>query len=94
MALLILFLANLSIVVLSRLPIAAFTFLFLTALAYLLARWLSIMELESFLSQSMQFHRRANHRFEGTAGKLRLPVPRRLRRRAAPQAERWTANDE
>ena len=30
----------------------------------------------------------ANHRFEGTAEKLRFSVPRRLRRRAAPQAER------
>jgi hypothetical protein len=29
-----------------------------------------------------------NHRFEGTAEKLRFSVPRRLRRRAAPQAER------
>ena len=29
-----------------------------------------------------------NPRFEGTACKLRLQVPRRLRRRAAPQAER------
>jgi len=30
-----------------------------------------------------------NPRFEGTAGKLRFPVPRGLRPRAAPQAERW-----
>ena len=29
-----------------------------------------------------------NRRFEGTAEKLRFSVPRRLRRRAAPQAER------
>jgi hypothetical protein len=29
-----------------------------------------------------------NRRFEGTAGKLRLPVPRPLRGRAAPQAKR------
>jgi hypothetical protein len=29
-----------------------------------------------------------NHRFEGTAEKLRFSVPRRLRRRAALQAER------
>jgi hypothetical protein len=28
-----------------------------------------------------------NPRFEGTAGKQRLPVPRPLRGRAAPQAE-------
>ncbi len=32
-----------------------------------------------------------NPRFEGTAGKQGLPVPRRLRRRAAPQAKRWAA---
>jgi hypothetical protein len=29
-----------------------------------------------------------NHRFEGTAEKLRISVPCRLRRRAAPQAGR------
>jgi len=29
---------------------------------------------------------RPNQRFEGTAEKLRFSVPRRLRRRAAPQA--------
>lgn len=34
-----------------------------------------------------------NHRFEGTAGKLRLPVPRRLRLRAAPQAKRWASRN-
>jgi hypothetical protein len=33
-------------------------------------------------------HLGANHRFEGTAEKLRFSVPRRFRRRAAPQAER------
>jgi hypothetical protein len=32
-----------------------------------------------------------NPRFEGTAEKLRFSVPRRLRRRAAPQAERWAS---
>ncbi len=31
---------------------------------------------------------RPNNRFEGTAEKLRFSVPRRLRRRAAPQAKR------
>jgi hypothetical protein len=30
----------------------------------------------------------ANRRFEGTAGKLRLPVPSALRAPAAPQAKR------
>ncbi len=29
-----------------------------------------------------------NHRFEGTAEKLRFSLSRRLRRRAAPQAKR------
>lgn len=33
----------------------------------------------------------ANPRFEGTAEKLRFSVPGRLRRRAAPQAERWAS---
>ena len=37
-----------------------------------------------FLSMSA----RANHRFEGTAEKLRFSVPRGLRPRAAPQAKR------
>lgn len=32
-----------------------------------------------------------NKRFEGTAGKRCLPVPRPLRGRAAPQAKRWGA---
>jgi len=32
---------------------------------------------------------RANTTVEGTAGKLCLPVPRRLRRRAAPHLRRW-----
>jgi hypothetical protein len=32
-----------------------------------------------------------NPRFEGTAEKLRFSVPRRLRRRAAPQARRWAS---
>jgi hypothetical protein len=32
-----------------------------------------------------------NHRFEETAGKHSLPVPRGLRPRAAPQAERWAS---
>ena len=32
-----------------------------------------------------------NRRFEGTAEKLRFSVPRRLRRRAAPQAKRWAS---
>jgi hypothetical protein len=32
-----------------------------------------------------------NPRFEGTAEKLRFSVPRRLRRRAAPQAKRWAS---
>lgn len=36
---------------------------------------------------------RANHRFEGTAEKLRFSVPRRLRRRAAPQAERYATKN-
>ena len=30
-------------------------------------------------------YRKPNPRFEGAAGKRRVPVPRRLRRRAAPQ---------
>lgn len=32
---------------------------------------------------------RVNHRFEGTAEKLRFSVPRRLRLREDPQAERY-----
>ena len=39
---------------------------------------------------------RSNHRFEGTACKLRLQVPRGLRPRAAPQAERsvtWSTHE-
>lgn len=49
MALLILFLANLSIVVLSRLPIAAFTFLSLTAFAYITGLGMGDVKLISLL---------------------------------------------
>ncbi len=36
---------------------------------------------------------RPNPRFEGTAEKLRFSVPRRLRRREAPQAKRWASQN-
>ena len=39
-------------------------------------------------NSSQEMKVRSNPRFQGTAGKLRLPVPRGLRPRAAPQAKR------
>jgi hypothetical protein len=68
----------------------AFARLFGYALGVCRCRWgSSVLRFHS--SSSALWQLRANPRFEGTAGKQGLPVPRRLRRRAAPQAKRWAS---
>ncbi|MBS1173951.1 MAG: hypothetical protein H6R05_82 [Burkholderiaceae bacterium] len=45
----------------------------------------------AILETSSSLRPMPNPRFEGTAGKRSLPVPRPLRGRAAPQAERYAS---